>query len=88
MAAGQAQALPLWAKLLCVVPAGPPFRPRLTERVVRYANQVLSRQLPDGLFEGRNRMYFGYRDLVPGLFEAARALPPPLQRPWSRPWSP
>jgi hypothetical protein len=64
------------AKLWRVLPANHPERPRLAEAATRCANQMLARQLANGLFDGRNRMYFGYQHTLPGLFEYARAAGP------------
>jgi hypothetical protein len=61
------------AKLYRVLPGAHPLRDRLGEIILRYTNQMLSRQRANGLFDGRNRMYFGYMHTVPGLFEVARA---------------
>jgi hypothetical protein len=63
------------AKLLRVLPEDHEFRPILRESTLRYTNQMLSRQCADGSFEGRNRLYFGYRHLCNGPFEVLRALP-------------
>jgi hypothetical protein len=63
------------AKLLRVLPREHEFYPTLRERTLRYTNQMLSRQCADGSFEGRNRLYFGYRHSCNGLFEVLRALP-------------
>ncbi|OPZ85602.1 MAG: hypothetical protein BWY76_01346 [bacterium ADurb.Bin429] len=63
------------AKLLRVLPAEHEFYPVLKERTLRFTNQILSRQRASGLFDGCNRMYFGYQHSVPGLYEVLRALP-------------
>lgn len=63
------------AKLLRVLPVAHAYYPTLKEHTLRYTNQILSRQRANGLFEGHNRMYFGYQHSAPGLFEVARALP-------------
>jgi hypothetical protein len=63
------------AKLLRVLPPSQDGYPLLKERVLRFTNQILARQRVNGLFDGLNRMYFGYQHTVAGLFEVARALP-------------
>ena len=63
------------ARLLEVMPGDHEFRAELRDRTLRFANQVLSRQQPSGLFAGRNRKYLGYHHLVPGLSAVAQALP-------------
>jgi hypothetical protein len=63
------------ARLLAVLPSGHEFRPLLKDKVIRFANQILSRQQPSGLVAGRNRKYLGYHHPVPGLFFVADAIP-------------
>lgn len=66
------------AKLLHILPVQHPFGPQLQDWVTRFCNQMLYRQQPNGTFAERNRRYLGYQSLAPapGLFEAARVLPP------------
>ena len=63
------------AKLLRLLPPAHPFYPVLKERTLRFTNQMLARQRVNGLFDGLNRMYYGYQHSLPGLFEVMRALP-------------
>jgi hypothetical protein len=63
------------AKLIRLLPDSHPFHPVLKERILRFTNQMLARQRVNGLFDGHNRMYYGYQHTLPGLFEVARALP-------------
>ena len=63
------------ARLLRVLPKDHKFYPVLRGRTLRFANAGLLRMQPDGFFSGRNRRYLGYKHLLPGLFEVARALP-------------
>ena len=63
------------ARLLEVLPKAHAYRPVLREQVIRFTNQILSRQQPDGWFAGRNRKYLGYRHAAPGLFAVAAAVP-------------
>ena len=64
------------AKFLGVLPEAHPRYPWLRDKVIRFSNQMISRQQPSGLFAERNRKYLGYHSLEPavGLFEAASAL--------------
>ena len=64
------------AKFLGVLPEEHPRYPWLRDKVIRFSNQMVSRQQPSGLFAERNRKYLGYHSLEPavGLFEAASAL--------------
>jgi hypothetical protein len=68
------------SRLLTVLPTDHEFRPVLKDKVIRFANQMLSRQQPGGLFAGRNRKYLGYHHPVPGLFFVAEALPDQADR--------
>ena len=63
------------ACLLAELPADHPYRGELRDKTLRFANQILARQQPSGLFAGRNRKYLGYHHLVPGLFHVAAACP-------------
>ncbi len=63
------------ARLLQALPPEHEFYPVLRDKVIRYTNQILSRQQPSGLFAGRNRKYVGFHHPVPGLFFVAAALP-------------
>jgi len=63
------------ARLLQVLPSGHVAYEPLKELVIRFTNQMLSRQQPSGLFAGRNRWYLGYHHALPGLFYVAEALP-------------
>jgi len=64
------------AKFLGVLPETHPKSPWLRDKVIRFCNQMVSRQQTSGLFAERNRKYLGYHSLEPavGLFEAASAL--------------
>ncbi len=68
------------ARFLAVLPAAHAFYATLEDKTIRFANQILSRQQPGGLFAGRNRKYLGYCHPVPGLFFVADALPQQTQR--------
>jgi hypothetical protein len=68
------------ARLLSVLPAGHDFHNELKDKTIRFANQILSRQQPSGLFAGRNRKYLGYHHPVPGLFFVAEAIPEQAKR--------
>lgn len=68
------------ARLLAVLPADHEFCGLLKDKTIRFANQILSRQQPDGLFAGRNRKYLGYKCLASGLFFVAEALPDQAER--------
>lgn len=68
------------ARLLSILPDGHDFRPVLRDKTIRFANQILSRQQPDGRFAGRNRKYLGYHHTVSGLFFVADAIPEQLPR--------
>lgn len=63
------------ARLLAVLPPAHPEYARLRDKTLRFTNQILSRQQPNGLFAGRNRKYLGYHHPVAGLFDVADALP-------------
>ena len=63
------------ARLLSVLPAAHPFHPMLKNKMLRFANQILTRQQPNGMFAARNRKFLGYQHPVPGLFFVAEALP-------------
>ncbi len=63
------------ARLLAVLPDNDPFRSLLKNKTIRFANQILSRQQPNGLFAARNRRFLGYQHPAPGLFFVAQAIP-------------
>jgi hypothetical protein len=59
------------AQFCLVLPDSEPFKPVLRERCIRMANQVISRMLPDGLYDARDRFYIGRSLWLWGLFSAA-----------------
>jgi len=64
------------AQLCAVLPEGDPYRATLREQCIRMTNQVLTRQQPDGSFDGCNRFFIGSRFWMWGLFSVAFLLPP------------
>jgi hypothetical protein len=64
------------AQLCAVLPADAPYRATLREQCIRMANQVLSRQQPDGSFDGRNRFFLDQTFWSWGLFSVAFLLSP------------
>jgi len=64
------------AQLCAVLPENDPYRATLRELCIRMTNQVLSRQQPDGTFEGRDRFFLSQRYWSWGLFSVAFLLPP------------
>ena len=59
------------AHFFSVLPVDHPYRPTLRELCLRMANQLISRQQPDGCFDARDRFFIGLRLWLGGLLSVA-----------------
>jgi hypothetical protein len=59
------------ALLAGLLPDGDPYKAVLREQAIRMANQAITRQQPDGSFDGRDRYFIGRRWWMWGLFPVA-----------------